>query len=453
MNFINTLIDNYRDILLNTARIFSSVFEIILSFILVNSFFESKLKKRTDYIPFVTLAGIVILLHEGFSCGDTVKYATECIGLVAILFLFYKGNVKMKILASGLFLLMITLSLSSGSLIYELIEKRIEFTEGAFESLLRLSLSNLFMILFACLISIFAKKSPLYSVELPLRTGLLIVPAVTMITFAIFQYYIEISPPENRIVRYIYLSCAGLIFINVLVFLLFRKLQNQLEMKRENDILVSQLRLQEASIINLENSYNRTRAFRHDIKNHVLTMNMLAEQGNLDEIKAYLKEISGVIDESSYVRISGISAVDAILNEKLYEAQAQNITTNYDVINLDKNNINPIDLCIILSNALDNAIEANQKIEDMDSRYIKLKIHGNETFSVISVANPTVETAVKTGTVSFATTKTDKENHGFGLKSIESAVKKYKGEMLCKNEDGVFTIVIRLNANNKDRKQ
>lgn len=446
MSFINTVIDNYRDILLNTARIFSSVFEILLSFILVNSFFESKLKKRLDYIPFVALAGIIIFLQEVADCNSIVKYAAECVGLVAVLFFFYKGNVRMKLLASGLFLLMITLSISSGGLIHELVSKRIEFTEGAFETLLRLSVSNLFMILFACLISIFAKKSPLYTVEMPLRTGLLIVPAVTMITFAVFQYYIEIAPPENRIVRYIYLSCAGLIFINVLVFLLFRKLQNQLEMKRENDILMSQLRLQEASIINLENSYNRTRAFRHDIKNHVLLMNMLAEQGNYDELKAYLKEMSGVIDESSYVRISGISAVDAILNEKLYEAQAQNITTNYDVVNLDKNSINPIDLCIILSNALDNAIEANEKIENIDSRYIKLKIHGNETFSVISVANPTVSENGKIDIGSVTTTKSDRENHGFGLKSIETAAKKYKGEILCKTEDGVFTIVIRLNA-------
>lgn len=445
---ITNITTNYPGVLLNAARIFSSVFEILLSFMLVNSFFKPRLNskiKNYDILPFIILAVIVIFLRETDRIDTTVKYVIECTALVAVLFACYDGKLKMKAIASGLFVLMITISVSAGSLIFELISKRINFPEGSFNELLRASLSNLFMVLFALLISIFAKKSPNYALDMPLWISLLICPVITMVTFAVFQYYIEISPPENRIVRYIYISGGGLIFINVIVFALFRKLENQLEMKRENDLLQSQLRLQENSISNLENSYNRTRAFRHDIKNHILTMNMLAEQGNIDELKAYLKEMSGVIDESAYVRISGISAVDAILNEKLYEAQSRSITTNYDVINLDKNSIKPMDLCIILSNALDNAIEANEKIENEDERFIKLKIHGNETFSVISVANPTVSTENKTvdveGTV---TAKKDKENHGIGLRSIKSSVRKYNGEMLCKTENGVFTIVIRL---------
>ena len=158
-----------------------------------------------------------------------------------------------------------------------------------------------------------------------------------------------------------------------------------------------------------------------------------------------MREMSGVIDESDYVRISGVSAVDAILNEKMYEAQAQSITTSFDVVNLDKNGVAPLDLCIILSNALDNAIEANSRIADENARRLKLKIHGNETFSVISVSNPVAEAPQKTGGA-FATTKEDADNHGFGLKSIESTVAKYKGEMLCKCEEGVFTLVVRLNS-------
>ena len=131
----------------------------------------------------------------------------------------------------------------------------------------------------------------------------------------------------------------------------------------------------------------------------------------------------------------------------MYEAQAKDITTNFDVVNLDKNNIEPLDLCIILSNALDNAIEANLLIEEPESRYIKLKVHGNETFSVISVSNPVKTAPKKNAAGLFHTTKTtDAESHGFGLKSIESAAAKYRGEMIAKAEDGVFTLVVRLTA-------
>ena len=178
----------------------------------------------------------------------------------------------------------------------------------------------------------------------------------------------------------------------------------------------------------------------------MLTLNILAENGNIEEIKKYIREMNGIIDESSYIRITGMSAVDAILNEKLYEAQSDSITTNYDVMNMEKNSIKPVDMCIILSNALDNAIEANRKIGDPDKRYIKLKMHGDETYSVISVSNPTEAVPVKINQHSYATSKKDTVNHGFGLKSIESTAKKYDGEMLTKVEDGVFTLVIKLNA-------
>ena len=113
---------------------------------------------------------------------------------------------------------------------------------------------------------------------------------------------------------------------------------------------------------------------------------------------------------------------------------------------MEKNSIKPVDMCIILSNALDNAIEANQTIDDPDGRYIKLKMYGNGSYTVISVTNPTDKIPVKSSGNSYITSKKDNENHGFGLKSIENTAKKYDGEMLTKCEDSVFTLVIKLNA-------
>ena len=315
-----------------------------------------------------------------------------------------------------------------------------------FSELLRLTLSNIIMIPIAVLISTVLKDRSNGGFAFRMWIGLLIVPAVTLMTFSVFQYIIETYELNQQIKAYIYLSCIGIIFINAVVFILFWFNQRQFVIKRENDLLTSQLSLQETSIKNLENAYNRTRTFRHDIKNHLLTMNILAENGDIDEIKKYLKEMSGIIDESSYVRITGISAVDAILNEKLYEAQSYNITTNYDVMNMEKNSIKPVDMCIILSNALDNAIEANQTIDDPDGRYIKLKMYGDGPYTVISVMNPTDKIPVKSSGNSYITSKKDNENHGFGLKSIENTAKKYDGEMLTKCEDSVFTLVIKLNA-------
>ncbi len=452
------IVTEYQNILFNTARIFSSVFEIVLAYIMANNFFTFRFaKKRWDFAPFVALAGIMILLQEqgvlnalapyGAALPQIAKYTAECAALILLLFLLYADPPKRKLLGGMIFSVMIAVAEIAATLALTLLSRRFEITgDENYMLLARSGLTNIIMILAALLTGALSKQYRRSETSLLRWIVLLSVPAITLLTFSVYQFYVENYPENSRIIAYIYLSCLGLVFTNILVFVLFGRLQKQMDLKREKDMLASQLSLQSDSINRMETLYNRTRAFRHDIKNHILVMNMMAEQGHYEELKNYLQEMSGVIDESDYVRISGISAVDAILNEKMYEAQALDITTGFDVINLDKNNIAPLDLCIILSNALDNAIEANAKLEDKSARWLKLKVHGNETFSVISVSNPVAGTPKTRADGTLATDKADRDAHGYGLRSIRNTAEKYKGELLAKAEDGVFTLVVRLNS-------
>lgn len=443
--------ENYQNIILNTARIFSSVFEIVLAFLLINNFFSPKAKiKHLDYIPFFLLAAVMIVLEEYADIGY-FRYIAECAVLILMLFFMYTGKIRDKITGSVIFIALVGVSVILSHVIFDFIGDKLSLIPDSatpFAQLLKITLTNIIMIPLAVLTSVLLRSSAGGSFNFRVWISLLIVPGVTLLTFSVFQYIIETYEPNQQISAYIYISCIGIMLINVVVFVLFWFYQRQTNIKRENDILTSQLNIQEASIKNLENAYNRTRHFRHDIKNHLLTMNILAENGDLPEIKKYLKEMSGIIDESSYVKITGISAVDAILNEKLYEAQGDSVTTNFDVAKMTDNGIKPLDLCIILSNALDNAIEANRKIEDKALRYIKLKMHGDEAFTVISVTNPTNSEPLKKSDNTYITSKKDTDSHGFGLKSIENTTKKYDGEMLIKCEDGTFTLVIRLSSPN-----
>lgn len=428
------------------AEVFASVFEIMLSYMLAGNYFEPKFKKRNlDYVPFLAVAAGVILWQLIGDPGPW-KYVAECAALIIVLFLVYRDGVKAKTIGAAVFALLVASSVLLASSVFRLIGSRAGVsadTDSPFVSMLKITLTAVFMVFGAILISAFARANPRTDTFLRLWIGLLAVPAVTLVTFSVFQYYIERYPGDGTIRRYLYISCGGLLFINLLVFILFRRMRKQMLLQRDTDVLTAQLALQEASIKNLETAYNRTRHFRHDIRNHILLMNMLAEQEKYGELKDYLQEMGGVIDESSYVRISGVSAVDAILNEKLYEAQSSDITTSYDVTGLEDNGVKPLDLCIILSNALDNAIEANGRIADADGRWLKLKIRGGG-FTVISVSNPAQEAPQKSGGA-YVTSKKDADDHGFGLKSIESTAAKYNGEMLCKCEEGVFTLVVRLN--------
>lgn len=440
---------NYHDIILHSARIFSSVSEIVLAYLLANYFFKVKAAiKKFDYLPFFLLAAAAIILQEYAGIGN-FRYIIECAVLIVILFTLYEGKVRDKIIGSVIFVTIMILALGLSELLFGLLRDKLGLIpdeSSPFARLIELTLLNMILVTVSVLVSSLLRTTAEGIKTLRMWMGLLLVPVVTLLTLSVFQYIVEKYNPEAHISAYIYISCIGSILINVLVFILFWRNQHQSVIKRENDILSTQINVQEASIKNLENAYNRTRHFRHDIKNHMLTMNILAENGDLEEIKKYLKEMNGIIDESSYIRITGISAVDAILNEKLYEAQSDSITTNFDVVNMEKNSIKPVDMCIILSNALDNAIEANRKIENPEDRYIKLKMHGDSTYSIISISNPAAAAPVRLNANSYQTSKNDTDNHGFGLKSIKSTADKYRGDMLTKFDDGVFTLIIKLNA-------
>ena len=225
--------------------------------------------------------------------------------------------------------------------------------------------------------------------------------------------------------------------------MLFSKLHNQLEMQRNADILSTQMRLEKQSYKRIEESYNHTRELRHDLKNHIFCLKGIAENGTSDELLQYLEKMTDAVEEATYVSMSRNNAVDAVLNEKMLYAQKHGIATHFDVTSLENMKTPSMDVCTILSNALDNAVEACIKIEEVKDRYIDVKINASSEELIISVKNPSVE-APKRRAGTYISTKKDRENHGLGLKSIKRTVDKYKGDMLIKYENGVFNIVVSL---------
>jgi sensor histidine kinase regulating citrate/malate metabolism len=271
---------------------------------------------------------------------------------------------------------------------------------------------------------------------------LFIVPLTTLGTLTVYQYYIELLSPGEEINAYIIISTIGLIVINFLVFFLFSKLQNQLDLQRNQIIINTQMRLEKQSFKKLEESYNRTREIRHDMKNHILSLKGIAESGDKAQLLDYLEKMTDALEEATYISVSKNSAVDAIINEKMLTAQKNNISTHFDVVPLNFENVPSMDICTILSNALDNAIEACVKIDAPADRYINVKISvDNGIF--ISVVNPSDEAPKKRAGI-IISNKKDTENHGLGLKSIKRTVDKNKGDMLIKYENNVFTLITEL---------
>lgn len=189
----------------------------------------------------------------------------------------------------------------------------------------------------------------------------------------------------------------------------------------------------------VENMYRQIRGWRHDYRNHIQTMKVLAANGDLDGIKAYLDELDTDLSRVDTMVRTGNPMADAILNSKISLARAKDIAVHVDANIPVKLNMSEIDLCCILGNLFDNAIEASLSIP-VDQRLIRVYMDMKGTQLYISFTNFTATRKLPKIGGRFKTTKG--EDHGFGLVRIDNIIERLDGYISRNSEDGAFTTEI-----------
>ena len=226
---------------------------------------------------------------------------------------------------------------------------------------------------------------------------------------------------------------ASIIFINY--FAMMRK-----EEKHKVDFLEMRHNLLSENYHSLNEIYKSNAKLYHDLNNHLNLLYQLLQDGNVEEAQGYIQEIANPILVLSKKEWTGIDVVDAVINSKIQEMNERKITMDINVELPGNTTILPNDLCTVLSNLLDNAIEAVDKLER--NRSIRLTMRRANFFLFIRVWNPCSKNR-KFGTFP-ATTKKDAALHGWGLRSVDDVVKRYKGTIECANDNHEFVVNIML---------
>jgi sensor histidine kinase regulating citrate/malate metabolism len=182
------------------------------------------------------------------------------------------------------------------------------------------------------------------------------------------------------------------------------------------------------------------RGWRHDYHNHIQTL--LALSGNAEQTRAYLLELNNDLIAVDTVIRTGNVMLDAILNSKLSLIQSKNIEINAKAVVPSELKVSEIDLCTIIGNLLDNAMEACLKQPENEKRYIRVYIGILKGQLYISVTNSMSGNVNKEGKA-YVTAK-NRETHGFGLMRIDQIVDKHEGYINRQNEKGVFITEIML---------
>lgn len=211
--------------------------------------------------------------------------------------------------------------------------------------------------------------------------------------------------------------------------------------KNDRRIAAYQQELIETHYREVDNMYHQIRGWRHDYRNHIQTMKAFAAVDDLDAIRSYLDLLDEDLANVDTVIKTGNPMTDAILNSKISLAKAKGIEVVADALIPLKLRLSEIDLCCILGNLFDNAIEASLKLPE-GKRLIRVYMDMKGTQLYISFTNFTAEKKLRKVGKRFRSTKG--EGHGFGLVRMDAIVERLDGYLSRNSEDGAFTTEILL---------
>ncbi|MDD6794411.1 MAG: GHKL domain-containing protein [Clostridiaceae bacterium] len=223
------------------------------------------------------------------------------------------------------------------------------------------------------------------------------------------------------------------VFVVVLIIILVIKLLCDQYVKKQ--ILKFQDELISKHCNEVQNIYTDMRGWKHDFHNHLQVIKAHISLNNLAELDSYVDKLIGNFNNLDFLIKTGNITTDAILNSKISLARGNKIKLDITATVPRELNVSDVDLCVIVGNLIDNAIEACLKINDINRRFIRIYIGILKKQLYISITNSTCE---KKRNLSNVFVSIKGVNHGLGLKRIDSTVKKYGGYINRQNEPEVF---------------
>lgn len=491
-NLLNT---NIYNIMIQTVNILAMLFQGYCLQSLYGNFLESKLKSRqkTGCIITVGWALLKLILSYFFPSNyDSVKTFAKLVFLMEILILaavfLYQGTMVLKLYLSVTFMAFSEISFFLAYMILILGNRIFSFWTWCINKGYIISLSSAetvfqmtsfmlqtfvylgFSILTSFLVTILKKKyqkkdyimqkTELMFILTPSMTGLLICIFLRMIIVTVEQ-----GIPVLLYDRYplLVIVIPAVLILSLLSILYGVKLfQDMIVLNQERQrrvIMEQQIKGLQNHVNEMERVYSGIRGMKHDIKNQIsVVMQFVGQMKNKEDIgtewSEYLLELNRSIDKLEFQFRTGNAVADAILNMKFHEAKSkmQNIRIEVDNLIFPKDlRIESYDLAVILCNALDNAIEACEKMSVDAERFIYAESFQKGKMFFMEFQNSFSGSIRKEKDAEFPTTgKEDKELHGIGFYNMKLSVQKYCGALDWEIQGEVFELTIMMKNKESD---
>lgn len=269
----------------------------------------------------------------------------------------------------------------------------------------------------------------------------IIVPGV-YVSLEILRIFLAEGYPEVVVIIGGLHSVLIMVGVISLILLLYNNLAKAHEDKLKHALQAQEKDYYFAQCQIMQESVERIKSIRHDMKLHLYTIKGYSAKIQADEIADYASGLLSDIDESEMYCETGNIALDSIINMKLAKAKENNIKTEMRLLVPSDINVEVTDIVIILGNLLDNALDALAMVEN---KVLKLHIELSKGTLFIKIDNSfdgVVNHTSDNGTASRITTRKNGGSHGYGLKNVENSVNKYNGQLDISYDDNIFSVTI-----------
>ena len=268
---------------------------------------------------------------------------------------------------------------------------------------------------------------------------------IIIIYYIIFLIVVLLSIAMSRNVDFsliwqkTFLILDMLMFIaNIIVLKMIFHINQQNHYEMENALLYMQITQQEKRIREEEKNYREVQLLRHDLKRYLVTYRQLLQEGKYEVIEADIDKILGKRLNTNHCVYTENTILNAVICEKMEQCSIKNIKIEVQV-NADKD-MDSIEYGVVLSNLMDNAIEAEEQ-EKEENRYICLNIGVEQNMIHLVVCNYISESVLQNNAL-LETSKKNKQLHGIGLRGVKEFVNNKEGEIEIFEENHMFVVHI-----------
>lgn len=411
----------------------------VLEGLILNSFFRAASKHRKGY-KYATMFAFAVYIALSLA---TLSFDTNAAwnGLLSFVFTFmvsfsYKLPNSRRLIYSTILVILIILAEILTGLIFS------AFMTGSIETLTGDLIFYFIAVLFSrFIIMVMMKPAQLHlshsEVKVPIMFYLALM-AFPVSSFVIMASVWDLVYQLDEGVVLLMAAVLVLLIANIAVFYIFESYLTQLEKQTSLQMLNQQMEYQTTHFRELAEARAVSNQTLHDLKN---TLFAVADMVTTDPEGAALKmkEINRKVAIPYGFISTNNDAIDALLTSKHKRMKEVQIEFHFKCFMPAQNSIDNIDLCVLLGNLVDNAIEACEKVTK-DRKVIRLHIAQSGEYLMVRISN-TVQGIVQEEDGHIATTKKNKKNHGFGLRSIQTICEKYGGYSSFEQEGEIFTVI------------